>query len=173
MKTKKILKVNNLVKGIIYVLIAFNFSLSTFNCFAQGGVAINTTGDPANSSAMLDISGSTQGVLIPSVALTSTTTASPVTSPANSLLIYNTATQNDVTPGFYYWVTDKWVSMLSSSTGWLLTGNTATTAGTNFIGSTDSRDVVFKSKNNEILRVKTDSNVVITGQIYTTKHVIP
>lgn len=40
-----------------------------------------------------------------------------------------------------------------STTGWSLTGNTGTTAGTNFIGTTDSIDLVFKTNNSENARI--------------------
>lgn len=46
------------------------------------------------------------------------------------------------------------------STGWGLTGNSGTTAGTNFIGNTDSIDWVIKTNNIERLRIKAN------GQIY-------
>jgi hypothetical protein len=58
---------------------------------------------------MLDIKSADKGLLIPRVALTNTNSASPITSPATSLLVYNTATTGDVTPGYYYWDGSKWV----------------------------------------------------------------
>ncbi|MEI6142905.1 MAG: hypothetical protein WCP85_26750, partial [Mariniphaga sp.] len=73
----------------------------TFAAKAQS-VGINSTGNPPNSSAMLDVNATNKGLLIPNVALTGTTNASPITSPAVSLLVYNTATTGDVTPGYYY-----------------------------------------------------------------------
>ncbi|MDY0135371.1 MAG: hypothetical protein RBS14_06775, partial [Atribacterota bacterium] len=56
-----------------------------------------------------------KGLLIPRVALTSTSSASPITSPATSLLIYNTATAGDVTPGYYYWNGSAWVRFATGS----------------------------------------------------------
>ncbi|MDD5570761.1 MAG: hypothetical protein PHD97_06335, partial [Bacteroidales bacterium] len=38
---------------------------------------------------------------------------------------------------------------------WGLTGNTGTTAGTNFIGTSDNKSIVFKTNNNEIMRMTT------------------
>ena len=89
-------------------------AISTFFCvvclfpLSSQNVAINSTGSTANSSAMLDVSSGNTGVLIPRVALLSTANASPVTSPATSLIVYNTATVSDVTPGFYYWNGVNW-----------------------------------------------------------------
>jgi hypothetical protein len=87
--------------------------------FAQDGVSINTSGTQADPSALLDVNGTAQGMLIPRVALVQTTSASPITTPANSLLVYNTVTVNDVTPGFYYWNTteSKWIRILGSGSG--------------------------------------------------------
>ncbi len=59
-----------------------------------------------NASAQLDVNSSNKGFLPPRVALSSTTSASPITSPATGLLVYNTATSgsspNNVVPGYYY-----------------------------------------------------------------------
>lgn len=44
---------------------------------------------------------------------------------------------------------------------WSLTGNTGTTAGTNFIGTTDNKDLVFKTNNQERIVVRTDGKVGI------------
>jgi len=60
-----------------------------------------------HSSAALEVKSTDKGVLVPRIALTAANVASPVTSPADALLIYNTATAgagtNAVIPGFYYW----------------------------------------------------------------------
>jgi hypothetical protein len=82
--------------------------------YAQN-VGINSDGSSPNASAMLDIKSADKGLLIPRVALTSTSSASPITSPATSLLIYNTATAGDVTPGYYYWNGSAWVRFATGS----------------------------------------------------------
>lgn len=71
--------------------------------FSNAQVGIGTA-NPADA-VQLEISATNKGVLIPRVVLTNTTTFSPITGTAvESLLVYNTATAADVTPGFYYWV---------------------------------------------------------------------
>ncbi|MFC6860974.1 hypothetical protein [Zunongwangia atlantica] len=70
------------------------------------------TGSP-NSSAMLDVVSTNKGVLVPRIQLDKTDQQNPVSSPANGLLVFNTATRNDVTPGFYYWYNNKWNQMMS------------------------------------------------------------
>jgi hypothetical protein len=46
-----------------------------------------------------------------------------------------------------------WTNVLTSLTGWSLAGNAGTTAGTNFIGTTDAIDLVLKANNTEYLRI--------------------
>lgn len=53
-------------------------------------VAINTDGATPDVSAMLDIVNSSKGLLIPRVSLSSSSDAATISSPAVSLLVYNT-----------------------------------------------------------------------------------
>lgn len=70
------------------------------------GVAINTTGDAPDTSAMLDIVNSNKGFLLPRVSLSTTTDAVTISNPATSLIVYNT--NSSITgdyaagTGFYY-----------------------------------------------------------------------
>jgi hypothetical protein len=84
---------------------------------SYGQISINTDASQPDPSAMLDVKSATKGILIPRVNLTSTSSASPVTSPAPGLLIYNTATTGDIIPGYYYWDgTGAWVRVNSANT---------------------------------------------------------
>ncbi|MES2590356.1 MAG: hypothetical protein V4608_00640 [Bacteroidota bacterium] len=103
-----------------------------------------------HTSALLDVSSGSQGILIPNVALSGLGDITTITGAKISLLVYNTATAglapNNVIPGYYYWNGTKWVS-LSGGTGgndWSLLGNAGTVAGLNFIGTTDSVALSFK-----------------------------
>ncbi|WMW77968.1 hypothetical protein RF683_00555 [Flavobacterium sp. 20NA77.7] len=86
--------------------------------FAQTG--IGTTNPDA--SAKLEVSASNKGFLPPRVALTATNSASPITNPANGLMVFNTVTAGtnpyQVVPGYYYWdaTGQQWVS-LSTTVG--------------------------------------------------------
>jgi len=53
------------------------------------------------------------------------------------------------------------VLMPSASDAWKLLGNAGTTAGTNFLGTTDAQDLVFKTNNTEKARVTTGGYVGI------------
>lgn len=74
--------------------------------FANAQVGIGTP--TPHASAILDVTATDKGVLIPRVALKNTTTVlSTGLVQEESLLVYNTAKVADVTPGFYYWVADS------------------------------------------------------------------
>ena len=55
---------------------------------AQTGIGTTTP----DASAKLDVTSSNKGFLPPRVALTATNAASPITSPANGLMVFNTTT---------------------------------------------------------------------------------
>ncbi len=78
-------------------------------------VGINASGATPDASAALDVSASDKGMLVPRVALTATTDVATITTPATSLLVYNTATVSDVTPGYYYFDGALWVRIVSGS----------------------------------------------------------
>jgi len=102
--------------------------------FSQVGIGVTTP------NAALDITSGTDGLLIPRVALTNTLIATVIT-PTISELVYNTATINDVTPGYYYWDGLKWVKLaVGSNNDWSITGNAGTVAATNYIGTSDPVD---------------------------------
>ncbi|WP_445720084.1 hypothetical protein [Flavobacterium sp.] len=122
-----------------------------FNTTAQVGVG-TTIPDGA-----LDVSSSNDGLLLPRIALTATNVATVIT-PTISELVYNTATSavgpNQVTPGFYYWNGTLWVRLATGSTNdWALTGNSGTTPGTNFLGTTDAQDLRIKTGGNDRLNI--------------------
>ncbi len=97
--------------------VVFLFLISPILLFSQ--VGINTT----TPEAILDLNSTSQGILIPRVALTELRVDLPVINPnggdlENSTMVYNTQTINDVSTGFYYWETDHWVSV-SSDKGYM------------------------------------------------------
>ncbi|MEK6494200.1 hypothetical protein [Myroides odoratimimus] len=71
--------------------------------------------DNPHRSAAVDIQSSKRGLLIPRVSLVKTTNQAPITAPETSLMVYNQATANDVTPGYYYWDGEKWARFAKQS----------------------------------------------------------
>lgn len=100
-------------------------------------VGIGTT-NPSPSS-MLDIVSSDKGILIPRVDLQNLNTATPITNPEKSMLVWNTdASGGGANEGFYYWTGSAWGSLSKEGTGssidsWSQTGNTVN--GDKFIGT--------------------------------------
>jgi len=97
---------------LAYSLIGLTLLLVCNNSIAQ--VGINTT-DP---KGIIDFNSSTQGIVYPNVALTSTLNPSPVVNPQGGALaigtaVYNTNTTGsgattDVHPGIYVWDGTQW-----------------------------------------------------------------
>ena len=128
----------------IFPLICLLFVSTTI--LAQ--VGINTT----NPNAQLEIKSSdqanpanTDGILIPKV------DAFPAINPTidqDGMMVYLTTDVGANLKGFYYWdnTNSVWKSV-SGDKGWSLTGNSGTDAATNFIGTTDNQDLIFKRNN--------------------------
>jgi len=92
------------------VLLLFLMQVST-GLHAQIRVGGNIA---PNSNAILDLNmnetdDGTRGLLLPRVALVSTTDASPMNAHVAGMLVFNTATSNDVTPGVYYNDGEMWI----------------------------------------------------------------
>lgn len=138
--------------------LTFLFSLlGNSNCNAQVGIG---TVSPVGA---LDVTSTDEGLLIPRVALSATNVATVLT-PTVSELVYNTFTSalgpNQVAPGFYYWNGTIWVPIPTGSlTAWSLTGNSGTSAATNFIGTTDATDFVARTNNTEKVRITSAGNL--------------
>lgn len=100
----------------------------------------------------LDVFSNTDGLLIPRVnLLAGSNSASPLTTPTTSEIIYNTGTSgtapNNVTPGFYFWNGTSWVRFNTGNvSGWLTSGNTVGALGS-FIGTLDNFDLAFRRNN--------------------------
>jgi hypothetical protein len=111
---------------------------------------------------MLEIEATNKGLLLPRVALVSTTSVLPLTAFVKGMVVYDTATLNDITPGMYYCDGTQWIKLnggstsLSTPNSWSLFGNVGTNPTTNFLGTTDNKDVVFKTNSLERMRITKD-----------------
>ncbi len=150
------------------------FILFLSSIFGQQNVLITDNAlitAPAPSS-VLEINSSNKGLLIPRVALQSTTDGATILLPERSLLVYNTATAGtaptNVISGYYYnegtTLAPQWVRLFASNSAggeWKLLGNAGTNATNNFIGTTDAVDFVVRTNNLERMRVLSSGNVGI------------
>jgi hypothetical protein len=165
---KKIILNNKLLTPFLLCLVSCILPIVSL---AQVGVGINYAGVAPNTSALLDIdagTGTKKGLLIPRIALVSSTDATTIAAPAATLMVYNLGT-GGLTPAGYYYNSGTsgspvWVQLLnggSPGTSWNISGNAGTTAGTHFLGTTDATALVFKTNNTEALRILSGGNVGI------------
>ncbi len=129
---------NELIKGFFCIILLLLFHA---NCFSQNAGISPAGATTPDASAGLDVNFPTKGLLIPRIALTSTTSFLPLASHVAGMVVYNTATSGDVAPGFYfnngtmwipslpkanasgemqYWDGTKWVAIPSGQPGQLL-----------------------------------------------------
>ncbi|MCA6437432.1 MAG: hypothetical protein IM600_17380 [Bacteroidetes bacterium] len=118
-------------------------------------VAINATGAAPAASAMLDITSTTSGLLIPRM---TTAQRTAIAAPATGLKVYDTTTGT-----FWYFNGIVWVQLLNTSTGWSTTGNAGTLLGTNFLGTTDNVGFSLRTNNTERIRVLNTGEIGLTG----------
>jgi hypothetical protein len=142
---------------------------------AQTGIG-TTTPDP---SAKLHVASDRLGFLPPRVTLTATNSASPITSPANGLMVFNTVTAgtspNQVVPGYYYWDATglQWVS-LSTTVGNVqnqgVFRSTSNTNGNSVVSSWNSR---FNNIAAGDLTVTSNTSFALSNGIYKLEWALP
>jgi len=147
------------MKNTTTVLTLLVLSLISFTLTAQVGIGT------VLPDGALDVTSTTDGLVIPRVNLIALNSASPLTSPVNSELIYNTGAS--LSPaGFYYWDGSKWVQLqTTTSTSWNTTGNASLSGTTNFIGTTDAVDVAFRRSNTAAGKIGSTSTAFGVGAL--------
>ena len=115
-------------------LLSVSLLLVGLQSYSQVGIGTLTP----NQSAQLDVVSNNKGILIPRVGLTNSVDASTIQNGnVNSLLVFNTNTQNDVTPGYYYWYNDRWMRIVNDADVVALDKNTTnqslTVVGTDLV----------------------------------------
>lgn len=137
------------------------FIFSSISLSRGQNIAINTNGGNADVSAILQVAAANKGLLIPQVVLTGSTDATTITTPANSLLVYNTSASvlnglkgagfyyNNGTPAAPVWVrlANTANNFADTSSAWLITGNSNTDTLVNFVGTKDNMPLRFKLNN--------------------------
>lgn len=135
---------------LLYTLLLFLISIFTY---AQVGIGLPNP----DSSSMLQINANNKGVLLPSVALTTTTDNITIPSPAEGLIIWNNGNSTLKEIGFYYWFESKWNKILANGgnttktedgNNWNLTGTNVGNYGgastTLALGTKTYDDLIFK-----------------------------
>ena len=99
----KKLSLQGLLPGILATVLSL---LTSASMYAQ--VAINTTGNAPDTTAMLDVSSSDKGILIPRMDSTSRTA---ILQPADGLMVYDTTTTT-----FWYYDEERWNEIRNGET---------------------------------------------------------
>ena len=158
-------------KNIFTILFMLSFSAMS----AQTGIGTTTP----DASAKLEVASSNKGFLPPRVALTATNAASPITNPANGLMVFNTVTAGvnpyQVVPGYYYWDGTglKWVS-LSTTVGNVqnqsIFRSTSNTSGNTVVSTWNSR---FNNIASGDLTVTSNTSFTLSNGIYKLEWALP
>ncbi|MDR2954464.1 MAG: hypothetical protein LBV43_05235 [Prevotella sp.] len=139
----------------------------------------------ANTPALVtddaNVTSKTGGLLLPRVKLINNNTLQPFIEITNKLwdeketnkirethaglMVYNLSTAAGFEQGIYVWDGAKWIitktTAPTADNSWSLDGNTGTTAGTDFLGTTDAQGLAFKTNNTERIRITSTGNVGI------------
>jgi hypothetical protein len=106
MKKNYPLAINNFNNRCCMLIILMLISLSGYT--QNAGISATGAVQP-NAAAGLDVNFTNKGLLIPRVALVSTTSFAPLTAHVAGMVVYNTATASDLTPGVYVDNGTTWV----------------------------------------------------------------
>lgn len=133
------------MKRIAFSLV---FLVIGFAAFAQIGIGTNTP----NGKALLDLSSTEKGLLIPRMTSAQRIAINPAM-PARGLMVFDTDNTS-----FMYWTGSAWQSLGVASAGnfWSLSGNALT--GTERIGSTNNQPLIMMAAGIPLLRIDTGRN---------------
>lgn len=146
---------NTLEKKIVLVLL---FVITTVS--AQIGVGTKTP----HPDAMLEVKSTNKGLLMPRLALSSTTSMAPLSAHIEGMSVYNTATVGDVTPGFYYNDGGKWIRL---SSGMVADATTTTTGKIQLAGDLSGTAALPTIAVNAITSSKVADNAITDAKINT------
>lgn len=141
-------------KTLIFLATVF---LTSNILFGQSeNVGVNTT-SPDNSAALhVTYVTTPKGVLVPRL---TTALRATIPTPANGLLIFNTDNNRFEV---YDLAASAWRGLLTNANvgtaAWARTGNSGTTPGTDFLGTTDNKDFTLFTNNIERSRILANGN---------------
>lgn len=161
---------NNFFQKIGISVMLFTFLILPLNGWAQ--VGIGTTNPNSNALLELDATATPGGLLMPRIALTSTTNFAPLSAHVPGMTVYNTAAAgsgaNAVSPGYYYNNGSQWVRLAADTdakNNWNLTGNSDTDPTVNFLGTKDNQPLVIRTDGSERMRVLPDGRVTVNSDL--------
>lgn len=101
---------SNMNRQMKHLLFALSILICSISLQAQNSIGISPNNATPDASAILDVSSTSQGVLVPRMTQAQ---RNAISSPANGLMIY----QTDDTPGFYFYNGSSWGPLGGSSSG--------------------------------------------------------
>jgi len=130
-------------------------------------VGIGTTSPNADALLDVDASTTTGGILLPRLALSSTSSPSPLSADVAGMIVYNTSTTGDVTPGFYINNGNNWkkieeenpIDSVSLSSDVLISGSTFT--------DITGMSITFTAQKTNVLIMLSASGIGYTNSIST------
>jgi hypothetical protein len=134
---------NNLIKIIVL------FTLFSSSTYSQVGVNVAVP----DASAELEVLSLNKGFIIPRMTQAQRLA---IASPANGLMVFQTAAPS-IPSGLFYYNVNTWIQLST----WQLTGNTGTNNTTNKLGTTDLNPVVLTTEGTEKMRIDANGNVGI------------
>ncbi len=142
----------------LFILILFFF---TTQAGAQN-MAINNDGSSAHTKAILDLKSTDKGLLVPRMTEVQRNTMFLSTdATAKGMLVY----QTDGVEGYYYYNGIEWKIIETGNKGWGLNGNNGTNTSTDFIGTTDNKELRVKTNNTAAILVTADQKVTIGSDV--------
>ena len=161
-----------MTKNKLYTQLIVFSALMLIGTMAKAQVKVGKNPTSINANAVFEMEDTTKGMLLPRLALSSSSAFTPLTAHVRGMVVYNTATALDVTPGFYYNDGVKWVRIagsapstgsgnLTNDNGIIVTGGTGatlinaslrldSTAVARFLGQSPVRDS-FSSLTNQLI----------------------
>ncbi|NDW09795.1 hypothetical protein D0T56_09040 [Dysgonomonas sp. 520] len=138
----------------------------TGNSYVSGISKIGA-GTTFNNSAQVELSDANKGLLLNRVALTAANVKAPVTNAVAGMMVYNTTSNAQVTPGIYYWNGVNWIRMVTeipkSTLNLLnLVENVATTDG----GTDGSGGVLLKFNDEGYIEIPEDGSYAFSFRLY-------
>jgi hypothetical protein len=187
MKTKKIN-----ITPLLYAVALGLFSISTraqvvigFKDTPVKAALLELSEQPADADNVTSTKG---GLVLPRVKLTAKDNLAPfiqITDPEwqasvqnktkaehVGLTVYNLTSDAYFTPGTYVWNGEKWILINVMDEHWDLTGNSGTTPGLNFIGTTDTASLSFGTSNTAWMKIDSTGKIDVKGALQTTDTLI-
>lgn len=112
---------------------------------ASQSLSINTSGNPAHASALLDVESTDKGMLVPRM---NKIQKAAIAAPATGLLVFQNGPDSI---GFHYFNGTVWIWLPGSNSldtiAWKTAGNAGTNINSHFFGTTDNIPLSFRQNN--------------------------